>query len=210
MGPRFATMARPRSAASASHARSRAPAHALRNALATLLNASRLIAESTDEAVVAEARAALAQASAEIATIVDGMVGTARPAATRNRVSAALARRVLIVDDDRPAAGAMQRILARRGHRVEVVERGSDALGAALASRPHAVLLDIALPDVDGYEVARRLRKAPALDRTLIVATTGYTSEDHLRRARRAGFDAHLAKPIDLEALLGLLARGRA
>jgi two-component system CheB/CheR fusion protein len=202
-------MPRPRPAASASRDRSRALAHALRNAVATLLNASRLIAESTDAAAIAEGRAALAQASGEIKTIVDALVGPVRPTAARKRASPTVARRVLIVDDDRPAAGAMQRLLARRGHEIEVVASGNDAIGAALASRPHAVLLDIALPDVDGYAVARRLRQERALDRTLIVATTGYTGADDLRRARRAGFDAHLPKPIDLDALLGLLARGR-
>jgi two-component system CheB/CheR fusion protein len=201
-------MTRPRPAASP-RGRSRPLAHELRNALATLLNASRLIAESNDAASLADARAALAQSSEAINAIVDRLVGPARPSAARKRASATTARRVLIVDDDGPAAGAMRRLLARRGHRIEVVSSGREAVGAALATRPHAVLLDVGLPDVDGYTVACRLRQERALDRTLIVAMTGYTSAEHLRRARRAGFDAHLPKPVDLDALLNLLARGR-
>jgi CheY-like chemotaxis protein len=79
-------------------------------------------------------------------------------------------------------------------------------LETAAEFRPEAVLLDIGLPGMDGYEVARRLRSHPATDRALLVALTGYGQAGDLRRACEAGFNHHFVKPADLDALAALLA----
>src|SRR5205807_5241252 len=93
------------------------------------------------------------------------------------------------------------------GHEVHVVHDGTAALESASTLRPDLVLLDIGLPGIDGYEVARRLRQQDEFQKTLLVALTGYGQEEDRRRSREAGFDAHLVKPLDLHGLLELLAR---
>jgi two-component system CheB/CheR fusion protein len=117
-------------------------------------------------------------------------------------------RRVLIVDDNRDAAESMALLLQLRGHDVRTAHDGPGGLAAADAFRPEVVLLDIGLPGMDGYEVARRLRRRPAGKGTLLVAVTGYGHEDDRRRSREAGFDHHLVKPTDPAAVADLLAGG--
>jgi two-component system CheB/CheR fusion protein len=92
------------------------------------------------------------------------------------------------------------------GHEVTVARDGAEGLERARAFRPEVVLCDIGLPQMDGYAVARELRQVPEAARALLVALTGYAQPEDLARARDAGFDAHLAKPPDLEALARLLA----
>ncbi|HET8542195.1 MAG TPA: ATP-binding protein [Anaeromyxobacter sp.] len=113
-------------------------------------------------------------------------------------------RRVLVVEDQDDAAESLADVLRLAGHEVEVARDGADGIRRAKTSRPDAVLCDIGLPGMDGYEVARRLR-ADGHAGTLLVALTGYALPEDLRRAREAGFDAHLTKPAspeDLEAVL--------
>jgi signal transduction histidine kinase/CheY-like chemotaxis protein len=117
-------------------------------------------------------------------------------------------RRVLIVDDNQDAARMLARLLHADGHRVEVVYDGPAALEAARARPPDVVLLDIGLPGMDGYEVARRLREQEGPHRALLVALTGYGQEDDVRRSRAAGFDDHRVKPVDLDVLRPLIERG--
>jgi CheY-like chemotaxis protein len=83
---------------------------------------------------------------------------------------------------------------------------GHSALETARSDPPDIVILDIGLPDIDGYEVARRLRGEPGLDQVPLIALTGYCHDEARRRAREAGIDYHLVKPADPEALLSLLA----
>jgi PAS domain S-box-containing protein len=113
-------------------------------------------------------------------------------------------RRVLIVDDNRDSADSLGTLLELNGHRVEIVYDGESGLEAAERFGPEVVLLDIGLPRLDGYEVARRLRRAH--DDLLIVAITGYGQESARERAAEAGFDLHMLKPVDLAALRELLA----
>jgi PAS domain S-box-containing protein len=119
-------------------------------------------------------------------------------------------RRVLLVDDSRDAAETLARLLRRLGHEVAVAHDGPAALDAAAAFAPDLALLDIGLPGMDGYELARRLRADPARGGLQLVAVTGYGSAADRRRARDAGFDEHLVKPVALDDLRRVLDRPRA
>ncbi len=112
--------------------------------------------------------------------------------------------RVLVVDDNEDARQTLADAVADGGHEVAVASDGRSAIAAAARVAPELVLLDIGLPDIDGYEVARRLRAAhPA---ATLVAVTGYGQARDRERAIEAGFDAHLVKPIDLDAVTAVLA----
>ncbi len=110
-------------------------------------------------------------------------------------------RRILIVDDNTDSVRTMAVLQTRRGHVTRTAFNGPDAVAAAGEFLPEAVLLDIGLPGMDGYEVARRLRKMPSLAGVFLVAMTGYANPEDRLAAKEAGFDEHLAKPVDLDAL---------
>ncbi len=115
-------------------------------------------------------------------------------------------RRVLVVDDNADSAESMTLLLRDRGHEVRMLTEGAPVLSEVLDFRPHLVLLDIGLPDVNGFEVARRIRSATELRGIHLVALTGYSQEEHRRRSREAGFDEHWIKPVDFGAVEKLLA----
>jgi len=115
-------------------------------------------------------------------------------------------RRILVVDDNVDNAESIRLLFQLAGHQVRTAYNGHDALAAACAFRPEVVLLDIGLPGMDGYEVARRLREAAGGKKMLLIAQTGYGQEEDRRRSREAGFYAHLVKPVDPGALKALLA----
>jgi PAS domain S-box-containing protein len=111
-------------------------------------------------------------------------------------------RRLLVVDDNIDGAESLALLLRLEGHEVRTAYDGPSALQAAVALRPEAVLLDIGLPKgMDGYEVARRLRRQEGLEGILLVAVTGYGQDEDRRRTQEAGFDAHLVKPVELEEI---------
>lgn len=114
-------------------------------------------------------------------------------------------RRVLIVDDDVDAAEALGELLSDSGHEVATAHDGPQALDRARLCRPDVVLLDITMPEMDGYEVARRMRDDLGLCDALLVALSGYGEDRHLRRAHEAGFDQHVIKPVDTATLEKLL-----
>ena len=116
------------------------------------------------------------------------------------------AARVLVVDDNEDAADSMAEILRLLGADVTVVYDGGAALDAWKAHSPSVVLLDIGMPGMDGYEVARRIRDGSPRNGTWLVALTGWGQEDDRRRASEAGFDHHLVKPVDIAVLQDLLA----
>jgi signal transduction histidine kinase/ActR/RegA family two-component response regulator len=116
-------------------------------------------------------------------------------------------RRVLVVDDNLASADSLGLIIRLWGHECRVTHSGPEAIDEADVFRPDVVLLDIGLPGLDGYEVARELRRRPHLGDLVLIAMTGYGREEDRRRAREAGFNEHLVKPLDLDALELLLAQ---
>ncbi|WP_442497158.1 PAS domain S-box protein [Methylobacter sp. sgz302048] len=113
--------------------------------------------------------------------------------------------RILVVDDYADAAESLTMLLQAEGHAVETADCGLKALERAQAFRPQVVLLDIGLPDLDGYEVARRLRALPETHDAVLVALTGYGQTEDRERSRSAGFNHHLLKPVNFEKLSALL-----
>ena len=121
------------------------------------------------------------------------------------RPQAGRALRVLVADDNVDAAATLAALLDIAGHTTHVVHDGAAAVDAAATFRPELVFLDIGMPFMDGYEAARRLRRMPALDGAMLVALTGWGTEEDRARSRAAGFDRHLLKPAlpdDVEAVL--------
>ena len=115
-------------------------------------------------------------------------------------------RRVLVVDDNVDSAQSLGMLAELLGNDIRLAYDGPSALEAAQEFNPDVVLLDIGLPGMDGYEVARRLRALPGLRDVLLVAQTGWGQADDRARARAAGFDHHLVKPVDPDELQQLLA----
>jgi CheY-like chemotaxis protein len=113
--------------------------------------------------------------------------------------------RVLVVDDNEDAATMLAMLLEASGHQVTVDYTPESALAAAAADAPSACILDIGLPGMDGYELARRLRAQPGMKDALIVAVTGYGQDQDRQKAMQAGFDHYLVKPVDIARLLGIL-----
>jgi len=115
-------------------------------------------------------------------------------------------RRCLLIEDNPDAAESMGLLLELSGHQVEIAHDGRQGLAAARRFLPEIVLCDIGLPGgMDGYEVARQMRGDPALRGASLIALTGYGQDDDQRRAAEAGFDVHLTKPADPDALERLL-----
>jgi signal transduction histidine kinase/DNA-binding response OmpR family regulator len=115
--------------------------------------------------------------------------------------TAAVARRILVVDDNADVAETTSMLLALSGHQVRSARDGPQALACAEEFEPEVVLLDIGLPQMDGYEVARRLRALPQTQSALLIALTGYGQQGDRARGKAAGFDGHLLKPVDARAL---------
>jgi CheY-like chemotaxis protein len=118
-----------------------------------------------------------------------------------------LSLRILVVEDLRDSADSLGLLLKLWGYEAEVTYDGEHALAAASSAPPDVVFLDIGLPGMDGFEVARRLRRLPGTARSLLVAITGYGQEDDVRRCKEAGIDYHFLKPADPLELEKLLAR---
>ncbi len=133
----------------------------------------------------------------------------AAPAPRADRAGPGVGRSVLVVDDNVDAADSLAMMLQIYGHRVRTAFDGEGALSAVRAERPDAVVLDIGLPQMDGYEVARRLRAEPGGERILLIALTGYGQAGDRQKAMGVGFDHHLVKPVDPAALQRLLAEPR-
>jgi CheY-like chemotaxis protein len=130
--------------------------------------------------------------------------GVSAEAANENPVSRVNARRILVVDDNRDSADSLAMLLSVHDE-VSTAYDGREAIRMARDLRPHVVLLDIAMPQMNGYEVARELRAQPWGADVILIALTGFGQATDKRKAEHGGFDAHLTKPVDLDALVGLL-----
>ena len=118
----------------------------------------------------------------------------------------AAARRILVVDDNEDSAESLTILLSLAGHKTHTAYDGLEAIEAAATFRPDVILLDIGLPRLNGYEVARKIREQPWGQAVVLVALTGWGQEEDRRRSREAGFNHHLTKPVDPLALTRLLA----
>ena len=114
---------------------------------------------------------------------------------------------VLVVDDSRDCAESLALLVRLWGHEAVVAYDGPAALEAARARAPDVVLLDIAMPGMDGYELARRLRLVAGMEKAVLIAITGRGSEADVRRCQEAGIDCHFTKPVDPEELKQVLVR---
>ena len=121
--------------------------------------------------------------------------------------SGATQPRILIVEDERSLTKVLAYNLQREGYEVTLAHDGQAAVTAAEKFRPAVVLLDISLPKLDGHEVARRIREQPWGKDMVLIALTGWGQDEDRRRSKAAGFDEHMVKPVDYEALMAVLAR---
>jgi CheY-like chemotaxis protein len=131
---------------------------------------------------------------------------TVRPAPAADR-GASARRRLLVVDDNVDSARSMALLLQAFGHDATTAHGGQEALDAAESNPPDAIVLDLGMPGLDGYEVARRLRERPWGKDLLLIALTGWGQQEARERSKTAGFDAHLVKPVEIDALLRVLQR---
>ncbi len=122
------------------------------------------------------------------------------PAIPRER-----SRRILIIEDNADARNTLRTLLEIEGHRVEVAAEGEDGVRLARVFQPNIAVVDIGLPDIDGYQVARRLRSLAPPGRMYLVALSGYGQPEDRRRALESGFDAHLVKPVEPDRFLHAL-----
>jgi CheY-like chemotaxis protein len=125
--------------------------------------------------------------------------------APQDTKSANSTRRILIVDDNQDSAESMALLLKFDGHQVEMAHDGLTALRVAESFQPEIILLDIGLPGMNGYDVARQIRTQPETSRAQLIALTGYGQEEDRQRSKEAGFDYHLVKPVEPRVLQHLL-----
>lgn len=124
-------------------------------------------------------------------------------------VAADEGRRILIIEDERDSRETLSHMLRLLGYQVESAARGADGVRKALACQPEAVLVDIGLPDMDGYQVAKEIRAALGA-RVRLIAHTGFGHAESRRQGEEAGFDAYLVKPFQLDELLAQLTKSGA
>jgi CheY-like chemotaxis protein len=121
-----------------------------------------------------------------------------------------LPKRILLADDNKDAAEMLEMVLRSSGHEVYLAHTGRDALAEAERLKPDVAVLDIGMPDMNGYDVARHIRLEPWGARMILIALTGWGQEEDKRRAQAAGFDHHCTKPIDPDDLERFFSRGDA
>jgi DNA-binding response OmpR family regulator len=120
---------------------------------------------------------------------------------------ASTAQRILLVDDDPDSSEPLSLLLQSKGHETRVATDGAQAISVADEFKPNCVLLDLGLPRMDGYEVARRLRDRPYGSDVVLVALTGWAGRDIRSRAAEAGFDYHIVKPVNWDEVEKIVRR---
>lgn len=184
--------------------------HDLRNSLASLRAATHMLSRSpSDHAVVVRAAEGIQCQVTEMIACMDDFVGhdpvpaPAESPAPREEHAASL--RVLIADDNVDAANTLATWLRMQGHRTAVAFDGEAAWQLARENNPDVMLLDISMPQLDGYELAKRVREQPWGSHVRLIAVSGWLSPEQRARALAAGYDAQVNKPIDMDALETLL-----
>jgi len=180
--------------------------HDLQNRLAALTNALRLIRLGTRSE---EALDLAERAVREMSQMLDGLTGPVPPPPSNLGKTAHVvprSLRLLLVDDHPDVLESLTLVLRAYGHEVVAAADAAGALTHARTRLPDVALLDVRLPDMDGYELARRLRALGGPERLHLVALTGYEQEGDAARRREAGFEAHLGKPVDPDVLAAMLA----
>jgi len=114
-------------------------------------------------------------------------------------------RQVLVVDDNRDAAQTLAMLIRYAGHQVKVAFNGAQALQIAQEQKPRVILLDLAMPGMDGFQVAKALRERPETKEAIIVAVSGYGNQDDQQRCLTEGFNQHLLKPVKREQVLEII-----
>ena len=114
--------------------------------------------------------------------------------------------KVLVVDDNVDSVDSLAMLLRMMGHEVETASDGASGLEKAVAFKPNVAILDIGLPKVNGYELAKQIREQPWSKNVILVALTGWGQEQHRRRSEEAGFNHHLTKPVEFDVLQEILA----
>ena len=137
--------------------------------------------------------------------VLDVSQGSCRPADNGEQKVEGLGRRVLVVDDSTDAVDTIAMLLETSGFVVRAAHSGDEALREAAAFSPEIVLLDLGMPGMSGLETCRRMRAMPGGTSMFIVAVTGWGQEQSRRQTQRAGFDAHLVKPVAPDALLSVI-----
>ena len=117
-----------------------------------------------------------------------------------------IARRILVVDDNHDSAESLAMLLSLDGNETRVAHDGLEAMQAAASFKPDVMLLDLGLPKLNGYQVARKVRELPSGHHVRLVAVTGWDEDSYRTDSKAAGFDAHFQKPVDYAALTQLLA----
>lgn len=117
-----------------------------------------------------------------------------------------MSRRILVVDDNVDSASMLETLLSITGHEARSAYNGAEAIALAATFLPEIVFLDVRLPDMNGFELARRLRVTPGLERAVMIAMSGYSDEQAKRSAREAGIEHYLVKPVDFAAMQRILA----
>jgi CheY-like chemotaxis protein len=154
-----------------------------------------------------EVSSALGQGSEFVVSLPIMQTPTRSPSpATVTTEPSGASLRVLVVDDRRDAVELLATLLKTAGHEVRTAADGPTALEAALDYRPDVVVLDIGLPGLNGFEVAKRIRKEPTVKHAVLIAMTGYGQPADRQCSKEAGFDHHLVKPADFGEVLRILA----
>lgn len=188
-------------------------AHELRNPLTPLRNGIEILRQrSAADPAVARTTDMMVRQMSHLVRLVDQLVGTQEPAANDAADPSATFQaplKILVVDDNADAADSLSMLLLAQGHVVLTAPNGRRAVELADTFRPNVIFMDIAMPELDGIEATRAIRLRPWGTDMHIIALTAWGQESDRRRTREAGMDAHLVKPVDLQALTAVLRRKR-
>jgi CheY-like chemotaxis protein len=184
--------------------------HDLRNCLASMRAGANMLRRSANQPAIVEKIADnMHEQVQEMLNLVDGFVGrpprTEAGIATETRAESPKSLRILIADDNADAANTLATYLRLSGHFPVVAYDGGEALQRAADDPPDVMLVDLTMPTLNGYDVARNIRAQSWGAEIRLIAVSGWLSQEDVERATHAGFDAYVSKPIDMDALPGML-----